>query len=77
MIAGLAKLRVKWRLMASILTAEDGVRRIAAERAYVDERGGVGNRLEPGAAIVRRYGEQFRARRRQRQPRPVKPPQLP
>jgi hypothetical protein len=31
------------------------VLRIAAERAYVDERGGVGNRLEPGAAIVRRY----------------------
>jgi hypothetical protein len=45
--------------MAPILTAEDVVRRIAAECAYVDERGGVGNRLEPAAAIVRRYGEQF------------------
>jgi len=46
--------------MAPILTAEDVVRRIAAECAYVDERGGVGIRLEPAAAIVRRYGEQFR-----------------
>jgi hypothetical protein len=46
--------------MAAILTAEDVVRRIAAECAYVDERGGVGIRLEPAAAIVRRYGEQFR-----------------
>jgi hypothetical protein len=36
--------------MASILTAEDVVRRIAAECAYVDERGGVGMRLEPAAA---------------------------
>jgi hypothetical protein len=62
--------------MASILTAEDVVRRIAAECAYVDERGAVGIRLEPAAAIVRRYGEQFRAPRRQRRPRPVKPPPL-
>jgi hypothetical protein len=46
--------------MATILTAEDVVRRIAAECAYVDERGGVGIRLGPAAAIVRRYGEQFR-----------------
>jgi hypothetical protein len=61
--------------MAAILTAEDVVRRIA-ECAYVDERGGVGIRLEPPAAIERRYGEQFRARRRQRQRRPVKPPPL-
>jgi hypothetical protein len=38
--------------MTSILTAEDVVRRIAAECAYVDERGGVGIRLEPAAAIV-------------------------
>jgi len=38
--------------MAPILTAEDVVRRIAAECAYVDERGGVGIRLEPAAAIV-------------------------
>jgi hypothetical protein len=59
--------------MAAILTAEDVVRRIAAECAYVDERGGVGIRLEPAAAIVRQYGEQFRrAQRRQRRSRPVK-----
>jgi hypothetical protein len=32
--------------------------------------------LEPAAAIVRRYGEQFRRRRRQRQPRPMEPPPL-
>jgi hypothetical protein len=44
--------------MAAILTAEDIVRHIAAEYAYVDERGGVGIRLEPAAAIVRQYGEQ-------------------
>ena len=62
--------------MASILTAEDVVRRIAAECAYVDDRGGVGIRLEPAAAIVQRYGEQFRARRRARRPRPVRPPSL-
>ena len=37
--------------MAAILTAEDVVRRIAAECAYIDERGGVGIRLEPAAAI--------------------------
>jgi hypothetical protein len=35
--------------MAPILTPEDVVRRIAAECAYVDERGGVGIRLEPAA----------------------------
>ena len=46
--------------MTAILTAEDVVRRIAAECAYVDERGGVGIRLEPAAAIVRQYGGQFR-----------------
>ena len=62
--------------MAAILTAEDVVRRIAAECAYVDERGAVGIRLEPAAAIVRRYGEQFRLRRRQRRPRPAKSPPL-
>jgi hypothetical protein len=62
--------------MASILTAEDVVRPIAAECAYVDERRGVAMRLEPAAAIVRQYGEQFRARRRERRPRPVKPPPL-
>jgi len=63
--------------MAAIMTAEDVVRRIAAECAYVDERGGVGIRLEPAAAIVRRYGEQFRRPpRQQRRPPPVKPPPL-
>jgi hypothetical protein len=62
--------------MASRLTAEDVVRRIAVECAYVDERGGVGMRLEPAAAIVRQYSEQFRARRRERRPRPVRPPPL-
>jgi len=62
--------------MAQILTAEDVVQRIAAECAYVEERGGVGIRLEPAAAIVRQYGEQFRAPRRQRRPRVAKPPPL-
>jgi hypothetical protein len=60
--------------MARVLTAEDVVRRIAAECAFVDERGGVGIRLEAAAAIVRQYGEQFRraARRRQRTPKPAR-----
>jgi len=63
--------------MAAILTAEDVVRRIAAECAYVDERGGVGIRLKPAAAIVRQYGEQFRrAPRRQRRARQGKTPPL-
>jgi hypothetical protein len=39
--------------MGSILTAEDVVKRIAAECAFVDERGAVGIRLKPAAAIVR------------------------
>jgi hypothetical protein len=43
-----------------MMTAEDVVKRIAAECAFVDERGGVGIRLKPAAAIVRAYGEQFR-----------------
>jgi hypothetical protein len=42
------------------LTAEDVVRRIAAECAFVDDRGSVGIRLRPAIALVRRYGEQFR-----------------
>jgi hypothetical protein len=46
--------------MAPTVTVEDVVRRIAAECAFVDERGGVGIRQEPAAAIVRQYGEQFR-----------------
>jgi hypothetical protein len=60
--------------MARVLTSEDVVRRIAAECAFVDERGGVGIRLEAAAAIVRQYGEQFRraARRRQRTPKPTR-----
>jgi len=62
--------------MAAMLTAEDVVRRIAAECAYVDERGGVGIRLEPAASIVRQYGEQFRAPRRRRRPRSAKPSPL-
>jgi hypothetical protein len=43
--------------------------RIAAECAFVDERGGVGIRLKPAAAIVRQYGEQFRRPHRRRQTR--------
>jgi hypothetical protein len=63
--------------MAAILTAEEVVRRIAAECGYVDERGGVGIRLEPAAAIVRQYGEQFRrAPRRQRRTRQSETPPL-
>jgi hypothetical protein len=62
--------------MAPILTAEEVVRRIAAECAYVDDRGGVGIRLEPAAAIVRQYGEQFRRPPRRKQPRQPKPPAL-
>jgi len=61
--------------MAPTLTPEDVVRRIASECAYIDERGGVGIRLEPAAAIVRQYGEQFRRPQGRKQtlrsPRPV------
>ena len=38
--------------MTAILTAEDVVRRIAAECNYIDEYGS-GIRFEPAAAIVR------------------------
>jgi hypothetical protein len=64
--------------MPPILTAEDVVKRIAAECAFIDDRGGVGVRLEPAVAIVRRYGEQFRAAPRRRQGRqpPKSPPLL-
>lgn len=48
--------------MRPILTAEDVVKRIAAECAFVDDRGAVGIWLKPAAAIVRQYGEHFRAR---------------
>src|SRR6516162_3185359 len=59
--------------MTTILTPEDVLRRIAAECDYVDERGAAGIRHEPAAAIVRRYGEQFRVPPRRRQPRAPKP----
>jgi hypothetical protein len=49
--------------MPPILTAEDVVKRIPPG-AFVDERGAVGIRREPAAAIVRQYGDQFRMRRR-------------
>ena len=55
--------------MARVLTSEDVVRRIAAECAFVDERGGVGIRLEAAAAIVRQYGEEFRRLPRRKQAR--------
>jgi len=58
------------------LTPEDVVRRIAAECTFIDERGAVGIRLEPAAAIVRQYAEQFRAVLRRRRPRSAKPPPL-
>ena len=54
--------------MAPILTAKDVARRIAAKCAFVDERGVIGIRLEPAAAIVRQYGEQFRRTPRQKGP---------
>jgi hypothetical protein len=64
--------------MPPILTAENVVKRIAAECAFVDDRGGVGIRLKPAAAIVRQYGEQFRAatRRKQTLRSPKAPPLL-
>jgi hypothetical protein len=55
--------------MASISTPEDVVRRIAAECTFIDERGAVGIRLRPAAAIVRQYGEQFRRPARRKQSR--------
>ena len=59
------------------LTAEDVVRRIAAECAFVSANGEVGIRLEPAAALVRQYGEQFRrAPPRRRRQRTAKPPPL-
>jgi hypothetical protein len=62
--------------MPPILTAEDIVKRIAAECAFVDERGAVGIRLEPAAAIVRQYGDQFGVRRRKPGRRPPRPQPL-
>jgi hypothetical protein len=58
------------------VTAEDVVRRIAAECAFVSANGEVGIRLESAAALVRRYGEQFRPAPPRRRPRTAKPPPL-
>jgi len=58
------------------LTAEDVVKRIAAECTFVGANGEVGIPLRPAAAIVRHYGEQFRSAPRRR-PRPPKTPSLP
>jgi hypothetical protein len=44
-----------------MITAEDVVKRIATECAFVDDRGGVGIRIKPAAMIVREYGDQFRS----------------
>jgi hypothetical protein len=62
--------------MASILTPEDVVRRVAAECTFIDERGAVGIRLKPAAVIARQYGEQFRRPARRKQNRRPKPPPL-
>jgi hypothetical protein len=62
--------------MASILTPEDVVRRIAAECTFIDERGAIGIRLQPAPEIVRQYGEQFRRLVCRKQNRRPKPPQL-
>src|SRR3977135_2900215 len=62
--------------MPPILTPEDVVRRIAAERVFVDDPGAVGIRLKAAAAIVRQYENQFRAPRRRRRSHPPKPPPL-
>jgi len=63
--------------MPQVLTAEEVVKRIAAECAFIDDRGAVGIRLKPAAAIVRQYGEQFRTVPSHRQGRrPPKPPPL-
>jgi hypothetical protein len=58
------------------ITAEEVVRRIAAECAFVSANGEVGIRLRPAAAIVRQYGEQFRRAPPRRRPRRPKPPSL-
>jgi len=58
------------------LTAEDVVRRIAAECTFIGGNGEVGIRIEPAAAIVRQYGEQFRRAPPRRRLRTPKPPPL-
>jgi len=58
------------------LSAEDVVRRIAAECTFIGANGEVGIRLRPAAAIVRQYGEQFRRESPRRQWRRPKPPSL-
>ena len=58
------------------VTAEEVVRRIAAECAFVSANGEVGIRLQPAAALVRQYAEQFRRAPRGRRPRTPKPPPL-
>ncbi len=62
--------------MPPILAAEDVVKRIATECAFIADRGGVGIRLKPAAAIVRQYGEQFRSIRRKQVRSPAKTPPL-
>jgi hypothetical protein len=52
--------------------APDG---LAVECAFIDDRGGVGIRLNPAAAIVQ-YGEQFRTPSRKQARRSPKPPTL-
>ena len=37
-----------------------GVEKVRVECAFLDQRGGVGTRIKPAAAIVRAYGKQFR-----------------
>jgi hypothetical protein len=53
------------------MTAEDVVKRIAAECAFIGANGEVGIQLKPAADIVRQYGEQFRqvTRRKPRSPK--------
>jgi len=58
------------------LTAEDVVRRIAAECAFISANGEVGIRLRPAAALVRQYGDQFRRVPPRRRPRTPKSPGL-
>jgi hypothetical protein len=63
--------------IAPILTDEDAVRRIAAECAYIDDRGGVGHSARTDCGDRAAYGEQFRRvprrQRRLRSPKPAAP----